>query len=45
MTEVISTLKFKSGEFKVNMFLWCLTEQYVFKDTHILLLQNLLFSF
>lgn len=45
MTEVISKLKFKNAELKVNMFLWCLPEQHVFKDTHILLLQNLLFSF
>lgn len=45
MTEVISKLKCKNAKLKVNMFLWCLTEHYVFKDTHLLLLQNVLFSF
>lgn len=33
MTEVISKLKFKNAKPQVNMFLWCLTEQYVLK-TH-----------
>lgn len=45
MTELISEWKFKNAKLKVNMFLWCLTEQCVFKDTHVLLLQNVLFSF